>query len=123
MAADLILAVQVYCGAGLAVAAVFLLWGVGRIMPAARGAYIFRTLLVPGCVLLWPLVLWRWWRLERGPGDWAALHAPPRRLQDRLAVALAIVIPVVILVGLSVRQDGPFERPALQLAGPSELSR
>ena len=49
------------------VAAAFLLGGgIERVAPAARGAYAVRPLLVPGLVLLWPLVLWRWAALARG---------------------------------------------------------
>jgi hypothetical protein len=47
------------------VALVFLTVGIERIMPSARGAYAFRPLLVPGLVLLWPLVVWRWCVLAR----------------------------------------------------------
>jgi hypothetical protein len=54
-----------YAGLGMAVAVAFLLLGLDRIDPAARGAYAFRPLLLPGLVLLWPLVLWRWWALAR----------------------------------------------------------
>jgi hypothetical protein len=50
--------------AGLVVALAFLLFGLDRIDPAARGAYGFRPLLLPGLVLLWPLVLVRWSILE-----------------------------------------------------------
>ena len=55
---------QIYgiCGGGVAVA--FLLFGVDRVDPSAHGAYAFRPLLVPGTLLLWPLVLIRWIRLE-----------------------------------------------------------
>lgn len=45
---------------GLLVGLAFLLFGLERVTPAARGAYAFRPLLVPGLVLLWPLVVWRW---------------------------------------------------------------
>lgn len=61
----------IVCGAGayglvgLAVALAFLLVGIDRIDAAARGAYAFRPLLLPGAVLLWPLVLGRWAMLER----------------------------------------------------------
>ncbi len=120
MAASIISIAEIYAWVGLAVAALFLLWGVDRVLPAARGAYAFRPLIIPGIVLLWPLVLWRWWRLESGGGRWEAKHAPPRRLQDGLALVLAVVIPVVILSALLIRQDGPFERPAMQLAAPDE---
>lgn len=118
MAASIITFAEVYAWIGLVIALVFLLWGVDRVVPGARGAYAFRPLAVPGVVLLWPLVLWRWWRLEKGGGPWEARHAPPRRLQDGLALGLAVIIPVLILSALLIRQDGPFERPAVQLAAP-----
>ena len=57
-----------YGGIGLAVAAAFLLIGIDRVDPAARGAYAVRPLLVPGLVMLWPLVLIRWVQLARGRG-------------------------------------------------------
>ncbi len=50
---------------GAAVAAAILFLGIDRIDPAARGAYAFRPLLLPGLMLLWPLVLWRWRVLAR----------------------------------------------------------
>ncbi len=120
MASGIVTAAEVYGWIGLAVAAVFLLWGVDRVVPAARGAYAFRPLVVPGVVLLWPLVLWRWWRLERGSTRWASLHAPPRRLQDGLGLALGVVLPLLLLGALLIRQDGPFERPAVQLSPPAQ---
>ena len=48
------------CGGAVAVA--FLLFGLDRIDASARGAYAFRPLLVPGLVLLWPLILVEWRR-------------------------------------------------------------
>lgn len=54
--------------AGLLTAAAFLGFGIDRVDPAARGAFAFRPLLVPGVLLLWPLVLWRWAALERRGG-------------------------------------------------------
>ena len=57
-----------YLFAGMAVAIVFLAVGLDRVDPSARGSYVFRPLLIPGICLLWPLVLHRWWVLERG-GD------------------------------------------------------
>ena len=52
----------VYGGFGVAVAAVFLAFGLDRVDPSARGSLAFRPLLVPGLVLLWPLVLGIWRR-------------------------------------------------------------
>ena len=51
-----------YVSCGGAVAATFLAFGLDRIDPAARGGYAFRPLLVPGLILLWPLVLVTWRR-------------------------------------------------------------
>ena len=61
-----------YAALGAAVALAFLTAGIERVDPAARSAYAFRPLLLPGLTLLWPLVLWRWRRLERE-------LRPPRR--------------------------------------------
>src|SRR4051794_17017330 len=58
-------AVTVYAAIGGVLAMAFLLWGIDRIDPAAAGAYAFRALLLPGAVLLWPVVALRWVALER----------------------------------------------------------
>ena len=49
---------------GLGVAILFLAIGLNRIDGAAHGTYLFRVLLVPGIVLIWPLVLILWARRE-----------------------------------------------------------
>ena len=57
-AAELVLALAgAYAAAGLAIGFAFRFRGVD---PAARGAHAFRPLLLPGLVLLWPLMPWRW---------------------------------------------------------------
>ena len=117
MAGTIILIVQGYGALGAAVAAAFILWGIGRIDANARGAWAFRPLLVPGVVLLWPLVLWRWFVQSRG-ADAGRRHRPPRRTQDVIALALAVAIPVILITALLARQDGPLERPAVQIAPP-----
>jgi hypothetical protein len=61
----LVLLLGVYGAIGLVVAVPFLVFAIGRMDPAAVGAYAFRPLLVPGLTLLWPLVLLRWLRFER----------------------------------------------------------
>ncbi len=65
MAAIIIDAVLAYGAVGAVLALAFLLWGIDRIDAAAGGAYAFRPLLLPGLVLLWPLVAARWLALER----------------------------------------------------------
>lgn len=65
IAGSIVLAAKVYAAAGACLAGFFLTLGIGRIDPAARGTFVFRVLLIPGTVLLWPLVLMRWKALER----------------------------------------------------------
>jgi hypothetical protein len=65
MAELIVHAATVYGAIGGVVAALFLLFGIDRIDPAARGAYAFRPMIAPGIVLLWPIVLIRWAVLER----------------------------------------------------------
>ena len=50
---------------GLLCGLAFILFGIGRVDPAARGAYAFRPLLLPAFALIWPLALARWWALTR----------------------------------------------------------
>lgn len=52
----LVIAAQAYIVIGAIVAAWFLLFGVER-MRAARQAFAFRPLLIPGAMLLWPLIV------------------------------------------------------------------
>ena len=63
------MALIVFCEAwlwiGLLVGLWFIAFAIDRVDPAARGAYLFRPLLLPGAALLWPLVLWRYRRLSR----------------------------------------------------------
>ncbi len=52
-----------YGAAGGAFAAAFLSRGVTRVDPAARGSgWSFRVLILPGVLLLWPLLVIKWWR-------------------------------------------------------------
>ncbi len=66
MAELIVQAATVYLGVGGVVALAFLLFGIDRVDPQARGAYLFRPMIAPGLVLLWPLVLTRWAALARG---------------------------------------------------------
>ena len=110
-----------YVIAGAAVAALFVTVGVGMVSPGARGSWLFRPLLIPGAVLLWPLVAAIWVKRWRTPPE-PALQRPPRRLQDRLALALVLALPVILAVGISLRQNGPYERPAQRLAPPAAVA-
>ena len=68
-AARIVIEVLQYYGyVGLAVAAAFLLVGIERVDAGARRSYAFRPLLIPGCIVLWPLVVCRWIAAERRRG-------------------------------------------------------
>ena len=95
--------------AGATVAALFLTIGVDRIDEDAPGAYAFRPLLIPGILLIWPLVLWRWMRLETKTDRWAARYKPPRAIHLPVAFALTIALGLAIIAGLAVRQDWPAD--------------
>jgi hypothetical protein len=118
-AAALVTLAEVWAVVGLAVAAVFLLWGIDRIDPAAHGAIAFRPLLVPGIVLLWPLVLWRWRALSRAP-ETAGRHDRPAQpsVHRRIWLALAVVLPAILLVAAAIRQEGPRDTAAVRIAPP-----
>ncbi|WP_029064665.1 hypothetical protein [Labrenzia sp. DG1229] len=58
-----------YLMAGGIVAALFLVIGIDRVEPSAHGSYAFRPLLIPGICLIWPLVLYRWFVLEKHGED------------------------------------------------------
>ena len=69
---------QVYGFVGAIVAVLFLTFGIDRIDEDARGAYVFRPLMIPGVLVIWPLVVWRWLVLERGRDRWQKRYNPPR---------------------------------------------
>ena len=119
-AALLIMAAQVWFWAGLAVAALFLTIGLGRIDEDARGAYAFRPLALPGVILIWPLVLWRWWVLETGRDQWPLRHRPNRSLHGRAWIVLALAIPLIFILALSVRQTLTVLTEPVLLAPPQQ---
>jgi hypothetical protein len=54
-----------YLIVGGVVAVLFLVLGIERVEPSARGSYAFRPLLIPGICLIWPLVCFRWYVLAK----------------------------------------------------------
>ncbi len=117
-AETLVALARLWLYAGAAVAAAFLTIGIDRIDPDTRGAYIFRPLLIPGVLLIWPLVIWRWWVLERGRDSWARRHRPPRGAHFKVALALALLIPASLITGFAIRQPPPTDTAAVQLTAP-----
>lgn len=110
MAVNLLTFGMWYLYAGGAVAIVFLTFGLNSMDENARGAWIFRPLLIPGVLLIWPLVLWRWFVLMRGE-NLLNRHRMPRVKQDRVTLVFSVLIPIIIVVALYSRQD-PADLPA-----------
>lgn len=100
----LILLGTYYCYVGVAVAVAFITFGIGRMDENAQGAWIFRPLLLPGVILIWPLVIWRCLVLARGEQK-LDRHRMPRHAQDRAALAFVSAILLILIVALLVRQD------------------
>lgn len=65
MATQIVQGAMAYGAVGVVLGLAFLLWGIDRVDPSATGAYAFRPLLMPGLVLLWPVVAIRWAVLAR----------------------------------------------------------
>jgi hypothetical protein len=70
MAAAIVQIVTIYLAIGGVVGLVFLFTGIDKVDPAARGAYAFRPLLLPGLTLLWPFVVVRWAALASPRRPW-----------------------------------------------------
>ncbi len=94
---------QAWLVAGLGVGVAFLLFGLDRVDASARGAYGFRPLLLPGLVLLWPLVIWRW--LEAPPADaQPSLKRRHKRAHAAIWSGLALGLTLILGTGLMLRQ-------------------
>lgn len=110
--------VEVWGMIGVLVALAFLTVGLPQVDDDARGAVAFRPLLVPGILVLWPLVLWRWWVLATDRDKWAKRHQPPRRFHGTLATLMAILIALTLVLSISIRQTWPADVAPLQLEEP-----
>lgn len=109
----------VWSTVGAIVALVFLLIGIDRFDEDARGAYIFRPLLVPGVVIIWPLVLYRWFVLETGRDAWVKRHMPIRNAHTITAFLFAGLIVIIMIVGFSIRQTAPTDFAPQKLSSSS----
>jgi hypothetical protein len=97
---------------GAIVAVVFLTIGIGRVEEHARGAYAFRPLLVPGILLLWPIVLWRWFEIERPANTDIRRDVPLRDAHAGVWFVLAVLMPIILFASLAVRQQTPAPQDA-----------
>lgn len=115
IAETLVLLVQIWGGIGALVSVGFLTVGIGQIDEDAQGAVTFRPLLIPGIMVLWPLVLWRWWIIASGRDNWVLRHQPPRRSHRIVAVILAALIVVTLVTSFAIRQTWPAAVSPVQL--------
>ena len=111
----LVTLVQIWGGIGAAVALAFLTVGIGQIDEDARGALAFRPLVVPGILVLWPLVLWRWWVLATKRDAWRARHHPPRKVYGPVSAVFATLIVVTLVTTFLIRQSWPDDMAPVQL--------
>ncbi|WP_299154859.1 hypothetical protein [uncultured Tateyamaria sp.] len=116
VAQALVMGMQTWGIIGALVALVFISIGIDRIDEDARGAYIFRPLLIPGVLLIWPIVLWRWWQIETECAAWADRYRPVRKSYGLAVIAMSIGIVVIVITGLSVRQTWPDDVAPVQLS-------
>lgn len=103
------------------VALAFLTIGIDRIDEDAREAYVFRPLLIPGILVIWRLVLWRWDLYETGTGPWPARYDPPRKSDLGVGLILPIGIVVNIGTGLLVRQTWPADFEPILTSPPAQV--
>lgn len=81
--------------------------------PAAQGAgVLFRALITPGIIALWPLLLARMRRARRGGSFVAGPPSPQapatlRRAHRVLAATLAVLVPLLIATALALRPAPP----------------
>jgi len=105
-----------YAAIGGIVALAFLLIGLDRIDPAAAGAYAFRPLLIPGLMLLWPVAIVCWVRRQGSGGRGTSMRRRHRSAHLRIWIALAVVLPAILLAAMSLRQNGPTEAAPIRLS-------
>ena len=67
--ADALLRVTgLYAAIGVLAGVPFVIWGIGRVDHAAKGApWAFRVLVLPGVIAMWPLMVRRWWASRGAP--------------------------------------------------------
>lgn len=83
----------------------FISFGAGRMVPAARGGGLgFRLIILPGAVLLWPVLLTRLIKGYPRPEP----PRPLRRLHVRLWVFLVPLVALGIMMALMLRPIDPL---------------
>lgn len=121
-AALVILIVKIWFSIGVAVAAAFVTFGMNQIDEDAQGAVAFRPLIVPGIILIWPLVLWRWWVLATETDNWHLRHMPPRRSHAVVAAVMLVLLVLTFTLSMALRQTWPADTAPLQIEPATEVT-
>ncbi|MEO0371124.1 MAG: hypothetical protein AAF231_06675 [Pseudomonadota bacterium] len=108
--------VEIWAWIGLAVAVAFLLFGIHRVDEDADGAVAFRPMLIVGIVLIWPLVLWRWYVLAADRDNWKARHVPPRATHMIAALFLVVAVGASVTLSMALKQTWPDHIAPQQLS-------
>ena len=74
-------------------------------------------------LVIWPLVLWRWYIYETNAEVWSRRYAPPRKAHFAVGMILPIGIALIILTGLNLRQTWPSDIEPIQLSPPKEANQ
>lgn len=119
----ILMGLRIWGSIGALVAAVFLTIGMDRVDEDAQGAYFFRPLLIPGVLVIWPLVLWRWHIYETQTEVLERRYAPPRRSHFAVGMIMPAGIALIILTGLNVRQTWPADVEPVLLSAPAEVTQ
>lgn len=117
-----------YAAVGLVFAVAFHLRGLGAMDSAARDAgWFFRTLITPGTIALWPLLLRRWMVVRRKSGNSAEANpfiSPEAlsRLHERAWWLIFIMAPIILATALLFRpsEESKSELPAVLAPGARE---
>lgn len=120
--------VVAYATSGTAFAAFLQVRGLSSLDPGTRGTpVVFRLVLLPGMIALWPWLAWQWKNLARRRGFRPAedLSVAPRRLRatHRLGwQALAVLAPLLLALALSQRPPPIPRTPQFPRAPGAEQS-
>jgi hypothetical protein len=119
----ILMALRIWGSIGALVAAVFLTIGMDRIDEDAQGSYVFRPLIIPGVLVIWPLVLWRWYIYETQTEVLERRYAPPRKAHFAIGMIMPLGIALIIFTGLNIRQTWPADIEPVRLSAPAEVTQ
>ena len=116
--AVLIALTQAYLVLGLCVAVSFLVLGIEAIDSAAEGSYVFRVLLLPGLVVLWPLVILRWAQVLQ-PLEPRSNRSHMQR-HAVIWMFLTLFIPVILILAANERA-APLPQPSSERVSSAQV--